>query len=578
MTQDEALAILKTGASVFLTGEPGSGKTHTINQYVAHLRSCGIEPAITASTGIAATHIGGYTIHSWSGIGIRRDLTKYDLDRIGQNRNVVRRVGNARILIIDEVSMLSARTLSMVDVVCREIRRSEQPFGGLQTILVGDFFQLPPVNKREADEDAAPFAQSFGGPKQESFSAETREQFAFFSPVWSALNPLVCYLSEQHRQEDATFLEFLSAVRRQTIAESHKQLLRTRYSRTPKDGITQLYSHNADVNAINDAELANLKGEPKAFEMEARGPEKLTAALKRGCLSPELLSLKIGARVMFTKNAKTDSTTHRYVNGTLGVITGFSETGHPIVKTNAGRTIFAEPDEWHIEDGGRVLARIIQIPLRLAWAMTVHKSQGMSLDAAHMDLSDTFEYGQGYVALSRVRTLAGLSLAGLNARALEVHPETRAKDVEFRDASQKARETFTKIPAQELRTMHENFIRVCGGKRGTGPKQKVIRVPTREATFALLKSGKSIREIAEARGLVETTISSHIFDLYSTGRIVRADIEPLVSAALKVSLPSIHAAFKELGLERLTPVFEKLGGNYSYDDLRLARMLYDSQT
>ena len=214
MTQAEALAILKTGANVFLTGEPGSGKTHTVNQYVAWLRARGIEPAITASTGIAATHIGGFTIHSWSGIGVRRDLTKYDLDRIGQNRNVVRRVGNARILIVDEVSMLSARTFSMVDAVCREIRRSQEPFGGLQTILVGDFFQLPPVNKRNEDEDI-----------QESLSPKThREQFAFFAPAWGALNPIVCYLSEQHRQEDAAFLEFLSAVRHAAVAEPLREI------------------------------------------------------------------------------------------------------------------------------------------------------------------------------------------------------------------------------------------------------------------------------------------------------------------------------------------------------------------
>lgn len=564
MTQAEALAILKSGANVFLTGEPGSGKTHTINQYVAHMRSCGIEPAITASTGIAATHIGGYTIHSWSGIGIRRDLTAYDIDRIGQNRNIVRRVGNARILIIDEVSMLSARTLSMVDAVCREIRRNQQPFGGLQVVLVGDFFQLPPINKRNKDEEA-----------QESFTEDSIPAgFAFSSAAWSVLNPLVCYLSEQHRQEDAVFLEFLSAVRRATVAEPHRQLLRTRYSPRPKGGITQLYSHNADVDEINNAELAKLLGTAKTFGMESRGPEKLVASLKRGCLSPELLSLKIGARVMFTKN---DVTTHRYVNGTLGTVTGFADSGFPIVKTNSGRTIFAEPDEWHIEDGGRVLARIIQVPLRLAWAMTVHKSQGMSLDSAHMDLSDTFEYGQGYVALSRVRTLAGLSLAGLNTRALEVHPEILAKDADFRDQSQKSREMFSTMPKQELETLHSNFMRACGGKQGASPRQKIVRVPTLEATFALLKSGKSIREISEIRGLVETTISSHIFDLYSKGRIVRADIEPLVSLELKVSLPNIHAAFKELGLERLTPAFEKLGGNYSYDDLRLARMLYDSQ-
>ena len=195
MTQEQALAILKTGANVFLTGEPGSGKTHTINQYVTYLRSAGIEPAITASTGIAATHIGGYTIHSWSGIGIRRELTTYDLDHIGQNKNVVRRVGSTRILIIDEVSMLSAETLSMVDAVCRELRRTEEPFGGLQVILVGDFFQLPPISRREAQEKI-----------QESFvSDESHAEFAWVSPAWSSLNPFICYLSEQHRQEDSLF-------------------------------------------------------------------------------------------------------------------------------------------------------------------------------------------------------------------------------------------------------------------------------------------------------------------------------------------------------------------------------------
>jgi len=317
--------------------------------------------------------------------------------------------------------MLSAQTLAMVDAVCRELRRSGQPFGGLQTVLVGDFFQLPPVcrdangtgrpvNKREANEEA-----------QESFSGDTQQKrFAFLSPAWEALNPLICYLSEQHRQEDPVFLDFLSAIRRGEAAEKERALLRTRYSPRRKEDVAQLYSHNADVDAENAGELEKLPGETKAFAMESRGPEKLVLALKRGCLSPETLSLKVGARVMFTKN---DIATHRYVNGTLGIVTGFADSGFPIVKTNARRTLYAEPDEWRIEDGGRVLARIIQVPLRLAWAMTVHKSQGMSLDAVHMDLSQTFEYGQGYVALSRVRTLAGLSLAGLNQRALEVHPE-----------------------------------------------------------------------------------------------------------------------------------------------------------
>src|SRR3989338_795530 len=145
MTQSEALDILKTGANVFLTGEPGAGKTHTVNEYVRYLRACKVEPAVTASTGIAATHIGGMTIHSWSGIGIKRWLDKYSLDSIASREYVSKRMRAAHVLIIDEVSMLAPETLDMVDAVCREVRQNQQSFGGLQVLLVGDFFQLPPV-------------------------------------------------------------------------------------------------------------------------------------------------------------------------------------------------------------------------------------------------------------------------------------------------------------------------------------------------------------------------------------------------------------------------------------------------
>ncbi|MEK7530824.1 MAG: PIF1 family DEAD/DEAH box helicase [Patescibacteria group bacterium] len=450
MTQDEALSILETGANVFLTGEPGSGKTHTVNAYVAWLREHDIEPAITASTGIAATHIGGYTIHSWSGIGIKRSLSKYDLDGIAQNKGVIERVGGARVLIIDEVSMLAGNTLNMVDAVCREVRQNESSFGGLQVVLVGDFFQLPPVVRSER---AGTDIQLF---------EDRASIFAFDALSWEKLNPLVCYLSEQHRQEDETFLDFLSALRRDSIDDTHYELLRTRYTEKPADGVTQLYTHNADVDSLNDAELKKLKGDVKKFDMEERGSKKLIDALKRGCLSPERLLLKIGARVMFTKN----DMERKYVNGTLGVVKGFAqETGYPIVKTNTGRELIVEPDEWRLADGGRVLARIMQIPLRLAWAMTVHKSQGMSLDAAHMDLSQSFEYGQGYVALSRVRTLSGLTLAGLNARALLVHPHIVEKDADFRAHSDAAREAFAAMAPDEYTHMVDNFLKVCGGQK-----------------------------------------------------------------------------------------------------------------
>ncbi|MDO8521695.1 MAG: PIF1 family DEAD/DEAH box helicase [bacterium] len=487
MLQETALKILQTGANVFLTGEPGSGKTHTVNQYVRWLQERGISPAVTASTGIAATHIGGYTIHSWSGIGVKRDLDLYALDKITQNERVVRRVRNTCVLIIDEVSMLSATTLGMVDAVCREIRHKDAPFGGLQVVLVGDFFQLPPVNRR-GDETQPRRLEGVGAPTSTS-------GFAFASPVWNKLNPLVCYLSEQHRQEDREFLELLSGIRRGAFSASHRALLKKRHIASGQRGLTQLYSHNADVDRINDKELANISGDASTFAMTSHGKATLVETLKRGCLSPETLSLKTGARVMFTKN----DVERRFVNGTLGIVTGFSkENGYPIVKTNSGRTFAAEPLEWHVEDGGRVLARILQIPLRLAWAITVHKSQGMSLDAAHMDLSQAFEYGQGYVALSRVRTLAGLSLSGLNERALQVHPEVAKRDRDFKLRSASARKAFEAMPENEHDALKTNFVRACGGRESGVPlrenKSKKIRTKDVSADYAKKYSLADIRQ------------------------------------------------------------------------------------
>ena len=410
MTQQQALQILKTGANVFLTGEPGSGKTHTINNYISWLRERGIEPAITASTGIAATHVGGMTIHAWSGLGIKRDLSDWDLEALLEREPLVRRVRLAHVLIIDEVSMLDARTLTMVDRAVRTLRGNELPFGGLQIIFVGDFFQLPPVSKGEPS------------------------KFAFESPAWEEANPLYCYLSEQHRQEDGVFLELLGALRAGKLTDTHKDALRSR-AEFPEDNelSTRLYPHNANVDQVNDEALSKIEGEAKIFEMRSEGGKALVESLKRGCLSPETLTLKDGAAVMFTSN----NFEHGYVNGTLGTVTGFSEGGFPLVRlahrattegTREGAMIEASPEEWRIDDRARTLAKIVQVPLRLAWAITVHKSQGMSLDAAVMDLSAAFEYGQGYVALSRVRSLAGLYLSGFNERALAVHPQILKKD------------------------------------------------------------------------------------------------------------------------------------------------------
>lgn len=461
MTQDEAISILKTGANVFLTGEPGSGKTHTVNKYIGYLRGQNVKTAITASTGIAATHIGGMTIHSWSGIGIKDDLSSGELSEIARNKRVVGRVLGADVLVIDEISMISGKTFAMVDAVCRKIRDPITAFGGLQVILVGDFFQLPPVARREEKErnDSARLL----------LNGENKTEFAFDSPVWESLNLTVCYLSEQYRQEDKTFLEVLSAIRRGNVSQSHRAILAARNLRSNKEGITKMFPHNIDVNNINNIELSKLTGELKTFEMASRGKKALVAQLKKGCLSPEILELKTGAKVIFTKN----DPEHRFVNGTLGTVESFQEWNDlPVVRTNFGDAIAAKPVEWRIENGGRTLASISQIPLRLAWAITVHKSQGMSLDMAQMDLSNSFEYGQGYVALSRLRSLNGLFLDGFNNRALEIHPDIKEKDEKFRKQSLATEEEFSKIIPSEFAKIHKDFIKKCVGKTENQSRQQ----------------------------------------------------------------------------------------------------------
>lgn len=580
MTQNEALAILKTGANVFLTGEPGSGKTHTINRFVAWLREHGIEPAVTASTGIAATHINGHTIHSWSGIGVRNELTKSNLNRIASNKRVLSRIRAVRTLIIDEISMLSARTLTMTEAVCRAVRGGTDPFGGLQVILVGDFFQLPPIATQ--NENAGPLPTIF-----DAHHGEAQPLFAFGSPAWRALDLKVCYLSEQHRQDDPVFLEVLSAIRSGAVSERHKALLGTRLTRQATDGITQFFSHNADVDRVNRTKLSELPGDTRIFSMENRGAKQLVERLMRGCLSPEILTIKTGAKVMFTKN---DIGKHRFVNGTLGTLIGFSkEDGCPIVKTNAGRTIFAGPADWSIEEGGQILARITQVPLRLAWAITVHKSQGMSLDAAHMDLSDAFEYGQGYVAISRVRTLAGLSLAGFNEQALLVHPEITAKDAEFRDASHRAQENLLDTPAAELEKWQGDFIRACDGnvvrrlveeKKESSDDNDVIPVRTSrkerrwERTLTLITGGKNVEEAARARGRKPETIIQHLEELLILKKLTLSDIAHLTKGN-EDAIMEIHGTFKNLGALRLKPIYDHFGGRFSYEIIRLARLFFE---
>ena len=401
-----------SGASVFLTGPPGAGKTFVLNEFIRRSERRGKRVAVTASTGIAATHIGGATIHSWSGLGIKDSLSGFDREWLKANDRLKKRYNGTDILVIDEVSMLHGKRLDMVNEVCKLLREREEPFGGLQLILVGDLFQLPPINR-------------------ESDSAD----FVHTSEAWAELAPKICYLSEQHRQSGDRLLDVLEAMRRDEIEEWHTDALMERMGMQPTDGspVTRLYTHNVDVDQINQRHLGALHGEAKQYEMKKAGNASKVEQLVRSVLAPELLELKTGAEVMFVANNFPEG----YVNGSRGQVVGFDkETGLPEVRLlSSGRKVEVDYQSWTMMEDGKKRAEVIQLPLRLAWAITIHKSQGMSLDAAEIDLSKSFTPGMGYVALSRVRSLDGVFLSGMNAMAMRLHPEIFEFDEHLRVAS-----------------------------------------------------------------------------------------------------------------------------------------------
>ena len=414
MDQSQALKILKSGQNIFLTGSAGTGKTFLLNEFIEYLKKEKIKVSVTASTGIAATHLDGITIHSWSGMGIESKLSDKQVKSLLRKEELRKRIKEAEILIIDEISMLDASRLDLLDKICKAAKEPFLSFGGLQIIMCGDFFQLPPVN---------------AGRKE-------GVEFAYDSSAWEQADIKVCYLNKKHRQQnDLEFVNILDSIRENEAGADIMNKLKARLNKQASCSIkpTKLYTHNLDVDAINSFELSKIQEKEKIFHMSSDGPEKIVASLKKNCLAPEELKLKVGAVVMFVKN----NFRRGYVNGTLGEVIGFNEDDLPIIKTRSGNEIVAEQTSWEIEKGGQVVARISQIPLRLAWAITVHKSQGMSLDAAEIDLSKSFERGMGYVALSRVRQLDGIKLMGINQMALRVNEQIVKKDKEFKELSGK---------------------------------------------------------------------------------------------------------------------------------------------
>ncbi|MBT1175078.1 AAA family ATPase [Bifidobacterium sp. LC6] len=435
MRQSEALAILNAGANVFLTGAPGAGKTYTLNEFIRQARADGADVAVTASTGIASTHINGQTIHSWSGIGVATSLTANLLKLIKTRRK--RKIQATDILVIDEVSMMHAWLFDMVDQVCRAVRRDPRPFGGIQVVLSGDFFQLPPVSVSGRNNDViAPTPEFVAAREQYAKAGRNPEGFVTESLVWDELNPAICYLTEQHRQDTGALLTVLTDIRESNVTQSDLDALVTRLGVMPEPGkvAVHLFPVNRQADGLNDLRLRQIPSESHEFFAETAGPVNLVDRLKKNMLAPEHLVLKIGAAVMALRN----DADRQFVNGSLGTVRAFApeaKGGWPIVEFENGNIVTMKPATWEMMDGETVLASVSQVPLRCAWGITIHKSQGMTLDRAVMDLRRTFAPGMGYVALSRVESLGGLYLAGVNNRMFLVSPDAVTLDGTLRDAS-----------------------------------------------------------------------------------------------------------------------------------------------
>ncbi len=414
MTQEKAIAFLKSGKNVFLTGSAGTGKTYVLNQFIQHLQDAKVEVAVTASTGIAATHIFGVTIHSWASIGIKQKITERDLGYLKKQKAIRDKFNKTKVLIIDEISMLHKDQLDSIHHVLSYCRDSNEAFGGIQVVLCGDFFQLPPIG---------------------DYHETSRDKFAFMSKSWLYADFKICYLTEQFRQNANRLTQILDEIRSANVSSNSLTLLTQANTTQFEAGIepTQLFTHNLDVDSINMQHLEALPSKSRYFKAKVKGEKELTNLLRRSVLTQDDMPLRIGAKVMFVKN----NPERNYINGTLGEIIDYTEIGFPLVKTLDGHEISASSEEWTItNENGQTLASYEQVPLRLAWAITVHKSQGMTLDAAELDLSKTFERGQGYVALSRLRSLERLRLLGFNQTALEVDPLALKADLRFQELSE----------------------------------------------------------------------------------------------------------------------------------------------
>ena len=556
----------KTDMSLFLTGKAGTGKTTFLREVVRYTKKKCI---VLAPTGIAAVNAGAMTIHSFFQFGLGPFVQgviepKSDF-RI--NKSKLELIRHLQLLIIDEVSMVRADLMDHIDVELRRIRRNSKPFGGVQLLMIGDLQQLPPIAHGGEDELLRQYYKTL---------------YFFSSAALKSMKYSCIELKNVYRQTDRHFIDILNHARNCTLTSQDISDLNARYvpvfSPKPEDGYIRLMTHNRQVDYVNETEMEKLDSKPYTFVAAVTGtfPEESYP-------TSNSLTLKKGAQVMFIKN----DPERRFINGTLGEVKSIDKNSIAVRLAESGTIIDVEPVEWQNiryqfdeeskEISSKQIGRFKQYPLKAAWAITVHKSQGLTFDKAIIDVHAAFSPGQAYVALSRCRTLDGLVLSS-----------PVSASVFMRDNAVDAYMNYISRPVEELAfsSCYEYFeyekklepedvapvekVKVNKEKPKKEKKEELRddtgkKLNTFEYSYWLYNQGNTVEQIAEKRGLNQSTIEGHLACYVASGDI---DVHEFVDGD---TLQKVEAYCMEHPEEKaLKPIFEHFDAKIPYGVLRMA--------
>ena len=556
----------KTDMSLFLTGKAGTGKTTFLREVVRYTKKKCI---VLAPTGIAAVNAGAMTIHSFFQFGLGPFVQgviepKSDF-RI--NKSKLELIRHLQLLIIDEVSMVRADLMDHIDVELRRIRRNSKPFGGVQLLMIGDLQQLPPIAHGGEDELLRQYYKTL---------------YFFSSSALKSMKYSCIELKNVYRQTDRHFIDILNHARDCTLTSQDISDLNARYvpgfSPKPEDGYIRLMTHNRQVDYVNETELEKLDSKPYTFEAAVTGtfPEESYP-------TADSLTLKKGAQVMFIKN----DPERRFINGTLGEVKSIDKNSIAVRLAESGMVIDVEPMEWQNiryqfdeeskEISSKQIGRFKQYPLKAAWAITVHKSQGLTFDKAIIDVHAAFSPGQAYVALSRCRTLDGLVLSSpvsasvfMRDNAVDAYMNYISRPVEELAFSscyeyfeyEKKPEPEAVAPVKKVKVNQEKPKKVNKEepRDDTGKK-----LNTFEYSYWLYNQGNTVDQIAEKRKLNPVTIEGHLARYVASGDI---DVHEFVDGD---TLQKVEAYCMEHPEEKaLKPIFEHFDAKIPYGVLRMA--------